>query len=91
MGEEQDSLLNEEDVCQLRTAGQWIAYKFFAAQSSTLSILGSLVSVAVTLLCWSISNVLLAMKSDIHSPFYTHLFASLSNSADNLHDISPWK
>ena len=47
MGEEQDSLLNEEDVCQLRTAGQWIAYKFFTAQSSTLSILGSSVSVIV--------------------------------------------
>ena len=44
MIEEQDSLLHEEDICQQRTAGQWIANKFFTAQSSTLSILGSSVS-----------------------------------------------
>ena len=57
MNEEPDSISDETGICTQRTAGQWIAYKYFTAQSSTLSILGSLVSVAVTLLCWSISNV----------------------------------
>ena len=68
MTEEQDSLLYEEDICEQRTAGQWIAYKFLTAQSSTLSILGSSVSAILTTCQQYI--VLFAIKSDVYSPFY---------------------
>ena len=69
MAEQQDSLLDERDACLERTAGQMIAYKYFTAQSSLLSILGSSVSVTGTLLCWSIS-ILFAMEYDIYSHLY---------------------
>ncbi len=35
---------NEDDLCEERSAGQWIAYKAVCANSSILSIVGSSVS-----------------------------------------------
>ena len=47
---EEQELHFEDEFCTERTESQWIAYKFFTAQSSILSILGSSVSVISVLL-----------------------------------------